>query len=57
MKQLTDSGVVTARKDGSWMKYSLNTEKFELLSTMISNIYKPSEDCICRDLTTCSKDS
>ena len=56
MKQLTDSGLVTARKDGSWMKYSLNNESFEMMSTVLSEICKPSEECICHNLKNTNKE-
>ena len=29
MKILTDCGLVEARRDGAWMKYTLNTDQFE----------------------------
>ncbi len=49
MKILCDSGLVEARRDGAWMRYSLNTATFEEIKILfdhfsISTINK-NDDC------------
>lgn len=39
MKILSESGLVNSRKDGVWMKYSINKDKLELLKDLFDNIY------------------
>jgi ArsR family transcriptional regulator, arsenate/arsenite/antimonite-responsive transcriptional repressor len=38
MKILTESGLVEARKDGAWMRYSLNKERFDTLNDFLAGI-------------------
>lgn len=38
MKQLTDSGLVDAEKDGKWVYYTVNGERPELLKEFITEI-------------------
>jgi ArsR family transcriptional regulator, arsenate/arsenite/antimonite-responsive transcriptional repressor len=38
MKILCDSGLVYGRRDGVWMKYSINKEGIELLKNLFNNI-------------------
>lgn len=38
MKSLCDSGLVDARKDGVWMKYSINQNALELLKSLFDDI-------------------
>lgn len=38
MKSLCDSGLVDARKDGVWMKYSINQNALELLKNLFDDI-------------------
>ena len=33
MKTLCDSGLVDGRRDGAWMRYSINQEKFDSVKT------------------------
>lgn len=47
MKILSDSGLVNARKDGAWMKYTLNDERTKELLSFYAYIIKEKEDCIC----------
>lgn len=56
MKILTDCGLVDSRKDGSWMRYSLNKKSFEDARTFFENFnltidQKQSGDCnkICSE--------
>lgn len=47
MKMLTESGLVEAVKDGSWMRYSVNTSMTDKFIGYINGIVTESEDCIC----------
>lgn len=38
MKNLSDSGLVDSRKEGIWMKYSLNKATLELLKILFDEI-------------------
>ena len=38
MKTLCDSGLVNGRKDGIWMKYTVNNDVLDALRTFIDNI-------------------
>ena len=53
MKSLCDSGLVEGRRDGAWMRYSLNKEVFESVRSLfadfcLADISKKS-DCSCED--------
>lgn len=48
MKILSDSGLVNARRDGAWMRYTLNKEKTDELLAFFTHITKEKEDCICK---------
>ncbi|WP_346885156.1 metalloregulator ArsR/SmtB family transcription factor [Clostridium sp. UBA4395] len=37
MKILTDSGLVLGNKDGSWMKYTLNSERITQLKSFLNS--------------------
>jgi ArsR family transcriptional regulator len=47
MKALTESGIVNGRRQGAWMHYSLNTEKFSEVTTFLSEIISKKEKFIC----------
>ena len=38
MKQLTDSGLVSADKDGKWVYYTINKERADLLREFITKV-------------------
>lgn len=48
MKMLTDCGLVNARRDGAWMRYTLNKERAAETLAFLSHITEDKEDCICR---------
>ncbi|MDK2966189.1 MULTISPECIES: metalloregulator ArsR/SmtB family transcription factor [Lacrimispora] len=52
MKILTDCGLVKNRKEGSWIRYSNNTDLIEHIKIFWDNITTEQEDCICK----CSKE-
>ncbi|NCC48910.1 MAG: ArsR family transcriptional regulator [Clostridia bacterium] len=53
MKILTDSGLVKARKDGAWTRYTLNKELFEQLRLFIDHLTSDQEECICHVPSSC----
>jgi len=56
MKQLTDSGLVTADKDGKWVYYSINCDRVELLRAFFADVNKIENvaDC-CRAEDDCDE--
>lgn len=38
MKLLCDSGLVIGRREGAWMRYSLNYERFERVSKLLETL-------------------
>ena len=44
MKILTDSGLINARKDGAWMRYTLNTELVDTLRDYLTLISSAKEN-------------
>jgi len=57
MKILSECGLVNARRDGAWMRYTLNKEKTENIINFINHI-TTEKDCIyekhCSDGCECS---
>mgnify|MGYP001198465983 FL=1 len=49
MKNLTDSGLVNAVRDGIWMRYTLNEEKTNDVITFLTCITNDKNDCICKN--------
>lgn len=49
MKVLTDSGLVQGRKDGVWMKYSLNPESLGDLKTFFNSVQANLDPGCCRE--------
>jgi ArsR family transcriptional regulator len=47
MKILTECGLVLSRKEGSWIRYSINTELIALVNEFWDSITTEHEDCIC----------
>lgn len=48
MKILADSGLVRAKRDGTWMRYTLNKERIEAVLEFFTIITNEKEDCICK---------
>ena len=48
MKNLTDCGLVNARKDGAWTKYSLNMELIDELKAFLTQVTSDKDNCICK---------
>lgn len=53
MKLLCDSGLVTGRKEGKWMHYSLNTEGCRLARDCLSEL--TTRNCTCEAKSCCEK--
>lgn len=47
MKILMDSGLVVSRKEGTWMKYSLDLQRSNQMMYFIMGILTPTNGCIC----------
>lgn len=47
MKILSDSGLVNARRDGAWMRYTLNKGRTDETLTFFNRITADKEDCVC----------
>lgn len=55
LKILTDSNLVISRKDGIWIRYSINKELVESVKEFWNQISLGKEDCICYDLKEVAK--
>lgn len=47
MKALMDCGLVTGRKEATWMYYTISRERVGNLHQAIDALTQPKEDCIC----------
>ena len=50
MKILIECGLVKSQKEGSWIRYSNNTELIENIKNYWNNITTEQENCICKNL-------
>lgn len=50
MKILVESGLVNGRRDGAWMRYTLNSEKTDAVLAFLADITIETEDCICKSI-------
>lgn len=48
MKILTDCNLVKSRKEGSWIRYSNNTELIETIKAYWNIVTTESNECICK---------
>ena len=48
MKILSDSGLVNAKRDGAWMRYTLNKERMNNALDFVRAVAEEKEDCICK---------
>ncbi len=55
MKILVDSGIVSARKDGKWIYYSIRNEGAELAKKLLSDLLTRFENCDCGGSCSCSQ--
>lgn len=54
MKILQRVGLIYVKRDGKWMVYSLNYEKFDQLCDFIKNLSSEKEYCICKKVSKSS---
>lgn len=47
MKVLMDCGLVSGRKDATWMYYTIRLERVEQLHHFLDRLTQPKEGCIC----------
>ncbi|MFZ7104029.1 MAG: ArsR/SmtB family transcription factor [Peptococcaceae bacterium] len=50
MSILHRAGLINSRKEGKWVRYSLNTDSFKNLLSFIERISSDKENCICKKL-------
>ncbi|MBC7958562.1 MAG: winged helix-turn-helix transcriptional regulator [Vallitaleaceae bacterium] len=50
MKTLMESGLVNGVREGTWMRYTLNTEKMNEVLSFIKEITAEKENCICKTI-------
>lgn len=50
MKILTDCSLVKGNKEGSWIRYSSNTELIEKINEYWNTLASEQEDCICKEI-------
>lgn len=50
MKILTDCGIINSRKDGSWIRYTINKEKIIDIKAFWDHITTGQPDCICYNI-------
>ena len=50
MKILTESGLVKSRKEGSWIRYSNNTEQINEIREYWNIISSAQDNCICKTI-------
>lgn len=48
MKILMECGLINSKKEGSWIRYSNNTELIEAIKNYWNNITTEQENCICK---------
>lgn len=48
MKVLSESGLVMAVRDGTWMRYTLNMEKASEVLSFFKELTAEKETCICK---------
>lgn len=53
MKILIEAGVVDARREGLWTKYSINDDTFNRIMDFMPELYKLKDKCICQQIKYC----
>lgn len=48
LKLLSDSGLISSRKEANWIYYKLNNEKMKEITNFLQYISKDKENCICK---------
>lgn len=50
MRVLKEAGLTNERREGQRILYSLNTDLLKKLQSSLTDIFEPSDDCICHKL-------
>jgi len=56
MKILCDINIVTGRKDGKWIYYSLNNDVIQEFRSFLQKLTSSKDDCICFESNCCDSD-
>lgn len=48
MRILTDSGLVNVTRDGQWMRYEINNDRFETALSFLKEITSHKQNCVCK---------
>ena len=56
MKILVEAGLVHARRDGLWMRYSINEACFAEILEFLPQLYQVKDECVCRQIKYCKED-
>lgn len=57
MRILVESGIVNARKDGLWTRYSLNDETYNAIMAFLPELFQTKDACVCQQIKYCKEDS
>ena len=57
MRILTDCGLVNGRRDGAWMRYSINVEQRNAAVAFLQALTTEKADCPCQSEGCCGKQS
>jgi ArsR family transcriptional regulator len=55
MKILTDCGLVNGRREGAWMRYTINVKKVSAIKRFWDEITSEHRDCICNNVEEAGK--
>ena len=55
MKILTECNLICSRKDGSWVKYSLNDQVAKKIKIFWEDLTSGKDDCICNEVINKNK--
>lgn len=55
MKILTESSLIDSRRQGAWMRYSINAEKISVVAEYLNCITTEHELCICKEIAEVKK--
>lgn len=55
MKILIEAGIIFARRDGLWTKYSIKDETFQKIMDFLPALYKLKNECVCKQIKYCKE--
>ncbi len=55
MKILIEAGIVCARREGLWTKYSICDETFQRIMDFLPALYKLKNECVCKQIKYCKE--